>query len=85
MSSVNVLRCGEGMGQICRRREGHTEFWWGNLWKRGHLEDLGGGWKYNIRMDLTEIGWEDVIWISQFLNGDRWRAFVDTVMKLQVA
>jgi hypothetical protein len=45
----------------------------------------GGGWKYNIRMDLTEIGWEDVIWISQFLNGDRWRAFVDTVMKLQVA
>jgi hypothetical protein len=35
----------------------------------------GGRWKDNIRMDLTEIGWEGV---------DRWRALVNTVMKLRL-
>jgi len=30
-------------GHVARmgREEGHTGFWWGNLRKRGHLEELG--------------------------------------------
>jgi len=29
----------------------HTEFWWGNLRKRDHLEDSGINWY------LQEVGW----------------------------
>jgi hypothetical protein len=29
------------MWHICETREVHTEFWWGKLWERGHLEDPG--------------------------------------------
>jgi hypothetical protein len=41
-------------------------------------------WEDGIRMDLTEIGWENVEWIQLALGKDRWRAVVNTVMNLQV-
>jgi hypothetical protein len=41
-------------------------------------------WKYNIKMDLREIGFGDVDWINLTQDMDRWRAVVNTVMNLRV-
>jgi hypothetical protein len=38
----------------------------------------------NIRMDLGELGWGDVVWIGLAQDRDRWRALVNAVMNLQV-
>jgi hypothetical protein len=35
-------------------------------------------------MDLREIGWGCTEWIYLFQDKDQWRAFVNTVMNLQV-
>jgi hypothetical protein len=37
-----------------------------------------------IRMDLGKIGWEDVKWIQEAQNRDRWQAIVNGVMNLRV-
>jgi hypothetical protein len=42
---------------------------------RHRLED-------NIRMDLGEIGREDVDWIHLVLYTEQWRAVVNTIMNL---
>jgi hypothetical protein len=41
-------------------------------------------WEYNIKMDLRKIGFGDVDWIHWAQDRDRWRALVNTAMKLQV-
>jgi hypothetical protein len=41
-------------------------------------------WVDNIRMDLREIGGDDVDWIHLAQDRDRWRALVNTVMNLRV-
>jgi hypothetical protein len=38
----------------------------------------------NITMDLGEIGWGCMDWISLAQDRDKWRALVNAVMKLQV-
>jgi hypothetical protein len=38
----------------------------------------------NIKMDLREIGWDDMDWIDLAQDRDQWRALVNTVMNLQV-
>jgi hypothetical protein len=40
-------------------------------------------WEDNIKMDLREIGFEDVNWIHLAQDRDRWRALVNTVMILR--
>jgi hypothetical protein len=35
-------------------------------------------------MDLREVGWGDMDWISLVENRDQWRALVNTVMNLRV-
>jgi hypothetical protein len=35
-------------------------------------------------MDLREIGWDDVDWIDVAQDRDRWRAYVNAVMKFRV-
>jgi hypothetical protein len=35
-------------------------------------------------MDLREIGWGGMYWIDLTWDRDKWRALVDTVMKLRV-
>jgi hypothetical protein len=35
-------------------------------------------------MDLKEIGWDNMDWINLAQDRDRWRALVNTVMKLWV-
>jgi hypothetical protein len=42
------------------------------------------GWLDNIRMDLAEVGWSDVDWISLAQGKDRWRAIVNSVLNLRV-
>jgi hypothetical protein len=41
-------------------------------------------WEDGIRMDLREIAWGCVEWISLVQGRDRWRAVVNTVMSLRV-
>jgi hypothetical protein len=41
-------------------------------------------WVENIKMDLREIGWDDVEWIELAQGRDQWRALVNTVMNLRV-
>jgi hypothetical protein len=41
-------------------------------------------WEDNIKMDLREIGFGDVDRIHWVQGRDRWRALVNTVMKLRV-
>jgi hypothetical protein len=38
----------------------------------------------NIKIDLREIGWDGIDWIELAQDRDHWRAFVNTVMNLQV-
>jgi hypothetical protein len=35
-------------------------------------------------MDLVEVGWGDVDWIGLAQDRDRWRAVVNSVLKLRV-
>jgi hypothetical protein len=41
-------------------------------------------WEDNIRMDLTEIGWEGVDCVHLAKDRHQWRAVVNTVMNLRV-
>jgi hypothetical protein len=40
-------------------------------------------WKDNINVELREIGSEGMDWIHLTQDRDRWRALVNTVMKLR--
>jgi hypothetical protein len=41
-------------------------------------------WVDNIRMDLREVGWDDVDLIGLAKDRNRWRALVNSVLNLQV-
>jgi hypothetical protein len=41
-------------------------------------------WVDNIKMDLREIGWDDLDWIHVAQDRNLWRAHVNMVMNLQV-
>jgi hypothetical protein len=43
-----------------------------------------GRWEDNIRMDLREIGYEDLGWIRVGQDRDQWWAVVNTVMNFRV-
>jgi hypothetical protein len=38
----------------------------------------------NIKMDLTETGWDGMDWIDLAQDKDQWRALVNEVMNLRV-
>jgi hypothetical protein len=38
----------------------------------------------NIKIDLREIGWDDIDWIDLAQDRDQGRALVNTVMNLRV-
>jgi hypothetical protein len=40
-------------------------------------------WEEDIKMDLREIRWAGIDWICMAQDKDRWRALVNTVMKLR--
>jgi hypothetical protein len=39
---------------------------------------------YLNKMDIREVGWEDMNWIELAQDRDRWWAVVNAVMKLRV-
>jgi hypothetical protein len=41
-------------------------------------------WVDNIRMDLVEVGWDNVDRIALAQDRDRWRALVNSVLNLRV-
>jgi hypothetical protein len=41
-------------------------------------------WVGNIKMDLREIGWDDINWIDLDQNKGQWMALVNKVMNLRV-
>jgi hypothetical protein len=41
-------------------------------------------WVDNIRMDVGEVGWDDVDWIGLAKDRNRWRAVVNSVLNLRV-
>ena len=41
-------------------------------------------WEDNIKMDLQELGCGGMHWIDLAEDRDRWRALVNSVMKLRV-
>jgi hypothetical protein len=43
-----------------------------------------GRWVFNIRMDLGEVGWNDVDWIGLAQDRDKWRALLNAVMNFRV-
>ena len=48
------------------------------------LEKPRRRWVDNIRMDLQEVGCEDMDWIGLPQDRDRWRTLVSAVMNLRV-
>jgi hypothetical protein len=38
----------------------------------------------NIKIDVRQIGWNDMDWIDLAQDRDQWRALVNTVMNLRV-
>jgi len=42
-------------------------------------------WEDNIKMLLSEEGWEGVDWMHLAQDRDQWRTVVNMVMKFQVA
>ena len=44
----------------------------------------GHRWEGNIKMDLQKVGCGNMDWIELAQYRDRWRAFANGVMKLQV-
>jgi hypothetical protein len=54
----------------------------GKLEEKRRLERPRCRWKDNIRMDLTEIGWEVLDWMQLVWNRDQQRALVNTVMTI---
>jgi hypothetical protein len=52
--------------------------------ERRPLGRLRRRWMYNIKMDLLEIGLNDVDWIGLAQDRYRWRALVNSVMNLWV-
>jgi hypothetical protein len=65
------------------RGEVFTGFWLGGPKVRDHWEDLGVGGTIT-KLDLREIGICGTKWIRLAQDRVRWRAFVNTVMNLQI-
>jgi hypothetical protein len=36
-------------------------------------------WVNNVKMDLREIGWDDMDWIDLAQDRDQWKSLVNTV------
>ena len=53
--------------------------------EKGPLGRSRPRWKENIQMDLQEVGCGVMDWIELAQDRDRWRAFVNVVMKLRVS
>jgi hypothetical protein len=60
-----------------------TEFWWGNLRERDHLEEPGVDGRITLRWIFRKLD-GGMVWIALAQDRDRWRALVNVVMSLRV-
>jgi hypothetical protein len=51
---------------------------------RRPLERPRHRWEDNIKIDLWEVGWGGMDWISVAQDRDRWQALVNAVMNFRV-
>jgi ribosome biogenesis protein Nip4 len=58
--------------------------WVGRPERRRPLGRPRRRWEDNIKMDLRKIVFGDVDWFHLAQDRDRWRAVVNTVMKLRI-
>jgi hypothetical protein len=65
------------MGGVCRVLVGKPE-------GKRPLGRSRRRWEDNIKMDLQEMGWGSIDLIDLAQDRDRWRAFVNAIMKLWV-
>jgi hypothetical protein len=63
----------------------HTGFWWRNLRERDPLEDPGVDGRIILKWISQEVGCGGMDWIDLAQDRDRWRAFGNGVMNLQVS
>jgi hypothetical protein len=73
-------------GHVARmgKKRKANRLWVGNPEGKRPLERPRCMWVDNIRMDLGEVGWGDVDWISLAQDRNRWRALVNSVLNLRV-
>jgi hypothetical protein len=90
-SSPNIIRVMKSKrlrwaGHVARmgERRGAYRSLVGKPEGRRPLERPRRRWEDNIKMDLREVGWGGMDWISLAQDRDRWRALVYTVMNLRV-
>ena len=60
----------------------HTEFQWGKLRERDHVQDLGVDGRVNLKW-VFKLWDEGMGWIDLAQDRDRWRTFVNAVTKLR--
>jgi hypothetical protein len=73
-------------GHVARVREtrGACTVFVGKRDGKGQLGRPRRRWKYNIKMNIEEVGWGGMDWIDMAQDRDRWRALVNAVMNLLV-
>jgi hypothetical protein len=77
----------DGIGKACSTNEEKRNAYRILVRKPEGKRPLGRSrrrWVDNIKMDLREIGWDDMDWIDLAQDRDQWRALVNTVMNLRV-
>jgi hypothetical protein len=73
-SAGHVARMGRGVYRVSvGKPEGRRPL--GKLWRR---------WENNIKMNIQEVGYGGMAWIALAQDRDRWRAFLNAIMNLQV-
>jgi hypothetical protein len=65
-------------------RRGVYRVWVGKPEGKRPLERPRRRWYDNIKMELQEVGCEDMDWIEVVQDTDKWRALVIAVINLQV-
>jgi hypothetical protein len=62
----------------------HTEFLLEKTRREEPLKRPRHRWDDNIRMNVREIGWEDLDWMDLAQDKSQWQALVNVVMNLWV-
>ena len=70
------------MWHIWERRVMNTEFWWTNLKKNGHLEDLGIDGRMILKRTLNSTEWDCMDLIHMALDRHNLQALVSTIKDL---
>jgi hypothetical protein len=72
------------MGHVARMRDMRNAYkvLLRKCYRKRPLQRSTHGWKNNIRMDLTEIGWEGMDWTCLGQERDQRQALAKTVMNI---